>query len=52
MHGIMETRHGTKHNLCDENEYVSRLLKGCFIAFVKTFAYSRVHSFGRLLALL
>jgi hypothetical protein len=51
IRGILETRHGTNHNLCDEDEFVCGLLEWYFIAFIKTFACSRVYSFGRLLAL-
>jgi hypothetical protein len=38
-----------KHNLCNEDESICGLLGACFVAFVKTLASSKVHSFGRLL---
>jgi len=35
IHGILETRHGTNHNLCNEDEFVCGLLEWYFIAFIK-----------------
>jgi hypothetical protein len=38
------------YNLCNEDESICGLLGECFVAFVKTLAYSKVHSFGMFLA--